>query len=136
MRYLREIKRENEILKQQLDFSDDLCLNGSCLRWKMGKIIGRDPSNYGKYITIDLGMKNGIEEDQAVVVSGGILIGRIIEVFNNSSRVMLITSPDSSVNSIAQTTRANGIVKGKYATGVKLEMINNMVNILPPWLKL
>ncbi len=127
---LKEIKRENEILKRQLDFSEDMCLKGSCFQWKMGGIIGRDPSNYGKYITIDLGMKNGVKENQAVTVSGGALIGKVVEVFNNSSKVMLITSPDSSVNSIAQTTRANGIAKGKYATGVKLEMIDQSEELI------
>ena len=128
---LKETKRENEILRQQLDFSDDMCLNGSCFQWEIGRTIGRDPSNYGKYITIDLGAKNGVKENQAIVVSGGILIGKVIEVFNNSSKVMLITSSDSSVNSIAQTTRANGIAKGKYATGVKLEMIDQSEELIP-----
>ena len=121
---LKEIKRENEVLRRQLDFSEDMCLNGSCFQWKIGRVIGKDPSNYGKYVVIDLGARNGMKENQAVVVSGGILVGKIIEVFDNSSKVMLITSSDSSINSITQTTRANGIVKGKYATGIKLEMIN------------
>ena len=127
---LKEAKRENEILRQQLGFSDEMCLSGLCFQWKMGKIIGRDSSNYGKYITIDLGAKNGVKENQAITVSGGVLVGKVVEVFNNSSKVMLITSPDSSVNSIAQTTRANGIVKGKYATGVKLEMIDQSEELI------
>ena len=128
---LKETKRENEVLRRQLDFSEDMCLNGSCFQWEVGRIIGKDPSNYGKYIIIDLGAKNGIEKNQAVIVSGGILIGKIIEVFDNSSKVMLITSSDSSINSITQTTRANGAVKGKYATGVKLEMINQNEELIP-----
>ena len=48
----------------------------------------------------------------------------------NSSKVMLITSSDSSVNSIAQTTRANGVVKGKYTTGAKLEMIDQSEELI------
>jgi len=127
---LKETKRENEVLRQQLGFSDDLCLNGSCFQWEMGRIIGRDPSNYGKYITIDLGAKNRVKENQAVTISGGVLIGKVVKVFDNSSKVMLITSPDSSVNSIAQTTRANGVAKGKYATGVKLEMIDQSEDLI------
>ena len=127
---LKETKRENKVLRQQLGFSDDLCLNGSCFQWEMGRTIGRDPSNYGKYITIDLGAKNGVKENQAVTVSGGVLIGKVVKVFDNSSKVMLITSPDSSVNSIAQTTRANGVAKGKYATGVKLEMIDQSEDLI------
>lgn len=121
---LKETQRENETLREQLRFSDDICSNEECINWKMGQVIGRNPDNYGKYLIIDLGRKQGMKENLAVTISGGTLIGKIAEVFDNSSRVMLITNPESVVNSITKTTRANGIVRGSYATGVKLEMIN------------
>lgn len=121
---LKETQRENEILREQLRFSNDTCLNEECVNWKMGQVIGRSPDNYGKYLTIDLGKNQGVKEKLAVTVSGGVLIGKISEVFDNSSFVMLITNPESAVNSITKTTRANGIVKGNYATGARLEMIN------------
>lgn len=127
---LKELERKNEILKKQLGFSNDICLReGLCIKWKIGRVIGRNPDNYGKYVTVDLGKKQKIEKNQAVVISGGILIGKVVEVFDDFSRVMLITNSESSVNSITQTTRANGIVKGKYAAGVKLEMINQNEDI-------
>lgn len=121
---LKETERENEILRRQLDFSDKLCTSGICLNWKIAKVIGRSPNNYEKFIIIDLGKDQGIAVNQAAVYSGGALVGKITEVYENSAKVVLITSADSSVNSITQSTRSNGIVKGKYSTGVKLEMIN------------
>lgn len=121
---LKEVERENEILRRQLDFSDKLCTSGTCLNWKIGRVIGRSPNNYEKFVIIDLGSDQGVAVNQAAVYSGGALIGKITEVFKNSAKVVLITSADSSVNSITQSTRSNGIVKGKYSTGVKLEMIN------------
>ncbi len=120
----KEIERENEILRKQLDFSDKLCQSGTCLDWKIAKVIARSPNNYEKYIIIGLGSDEGIAVNQAAVYSGGVLIGKITEVFKNSAKVLLITSADSSVNSITQDTRTNGIVRGKYSTGAKLEMIN------------
>lgn len=119
-----ELKRENEILKRQLGFSENLCSDGACFNWEMGGVVGRDLSNYGEYLIINLGAKNGLKKDQAVMISGGIFVGKITEVFDNSAKVTLIISPDSSVNSLTQTTRANGVVKGKYATGANLEMID------------
>ena len=121
---LKETQRENEILREQLQFSNEICLNEECIDWKMGQVIGRNSDNYGEYLIIDLGKKQGMKENLAVTISGGTLIGKITEVFDNSSRVMLITNPESVVNSITKTTRANGVIKGSYATGVKLEMIN------------
>ena len=121
---LKETQIENEILREQLQFSNKVCLNEECINWKMGQVIGRNSDNYGEYLIIDLGKKQGMTENLAVAISGGALIGKIVEVFDNSSRVMLITNPESVVNSITKTTRANGVIKGSYATGVKLEMIN------------
>ena len=121
---LKETQRENEILREQLQFSNEICLNEECIDWKIGQVIGRNSDNYGEYLVIDLGKKQGMKENLAVTISGGTLIGKITEVFDNSSRVMLITNPESVVNSITKTTRANGVIKGSYATGVKLEMIN------------
>lgn len=121
---LKETQKENEILREQLQFSEEICLNEECINWKMGEVIGRNADNYGEYLIISLGKKQEMKKNLAVTVSGGTLIGKITEVFDNSSRVMLITNPESVVNSITKTTRANGIIKGDYATGVKLKMIN------------
>lgn len=126
---LRETQKENEILREQLQFSNKACLNEECISWKMGQVIGRNSDNYGEYLIIDLGKKQGVRENLAVTISGGTLIGKITEVFDNSARVMLITNPESIVNSITKTTRANGVIKGSYATGVKLEMINQSERI-------
>ena len=121
---LKETQMENEILRKQLRFSNNMCSNGECINWKMGQVIGRSSDNYGEYLIINLGKKQGMMENLAITVSGGTLIGKITEVFDNSSRVMLITNPESAINAITKTTRANGVIKGSYATGVKLEMIN------------
>ena len=121
---LKETQRENEILREQLKFSNEICLNEECIDWKIGEVIGRNSDNYGEYLIINLGRRQGIKENLAVTISGGTLIGKVTEVFDNSSRVMLITNPESVVNSITKTTHANGVIKGSYATGVKLEMIN------------
>lgn len=121
---LKETQRENEILKKQIEFSKNSCLEEDCIKWKIAGVIGRDPGNFGKQIFINLGSADGILEGQAVVASGGLLAGKVAEVFSGFSKITLITDPKSSVNSITQTGRANGVVKGSYATGVRLEMIN------------
>lgn len=121
---LQEVKRENGLLKQQLKFKDNLCAGSDCIDFSAGKILSRSPEGYGEYITINLGSREGAEVNQAVTTAGGVLIGKIVETFDDYSRVMLIISPESSLNCLAQTTRANGLVRGKYGTGAMLEMID------------
>ncbi len=127
---LKEVERENKVLRKQADFSQKVCSKGMCIDWKEARVISRDPSNYGKYIVINLGRKEGIKENQAVVMAGGILIGKVAEVFDSFSKVMLITSPESSVSSITQTTRADGVVRGEYAVGARLEMVEQSEKLI------
>ncbi len=127
---LEEAKTENDILRRQLNFSQKSCLDEDCLDLVMGDITSRGPDNFGNLVIVNLGKTNKVKEGYPVIASGGILIGKVSEVFEKYSRITLITDPESTVNSITQKTRSNGISKGSYATGVKLEMINQAENII------
>lgn len=128
---LQETKRENETLRRQLKFKESLCGGSDCINFKMGRIISRSSDGYGEFVIINLGKKEGARVNQAVTAEGGVMIGKITEVFDRSSKVMLLTSPESSINCLTQTTRANGLVRGKYGTGIKLEMIDQSEELLP-----
>lgn len=122
---LQETQKENESLKNQLDFKNNLCGGNDCISLEEGRIISRSPESYGGYILIDLGSKDGAFVGQAVTIQKGIMIGKISEVFDSYSKVMLVISPESSVNCITQATPpANGLVRGKYGTSARLEMID------------
>ncbi|MBW6440869.1 rod shape-determining protein MreC [Patescibacteria group bacterium] len=127
---LKEIKRENDLLKEQLGFANSICSLGGCFNWTMGRITSRESNNFGKSIVINLGKKYDVEEGFSVVAAGGLLIGKVVEVFDDFSKVMLITDSNSSINAIAQDTRANGVIQGSYGTGVRLEMINQVENLV------
>lgn len=57
------------------------------------QIINRNPEVYNNQITINVGSKDGVQLDNAVISSTG-LIGKIIEVSDHTSRVRLLTSQD------------------------------------------
>lgn len=78
----------------------------------VGRVIGLDPSNLQRYVTLDVGRRAGIERNMPVITARG-LVGRISEVGDSWSRVLLITDVSSSVNAIAQSTRATGLVEGR-----------------------
>src|SRR5262245_65021785 len=52
-------------------------------------VIGRDPDNWFKTVIIDRGSIAGVEKDQPVVTTEG-LVGRVVIVSPISSRVLLI----------------------------------------------
>lgn len=127
---LKEVERENQILRKELKFKNSLCGDSDCIDFVEGAIVSRGLDDYGKSITINIGAKQGAKVNQAVTAEGGVMIGKVVEVFDNYSKVSLIVSPDSSVNSITQTTRANGLVKGQYGTGLRLEMIDQSEELI------
>jgi rod shape-determining protein MreC len=78
----------------------------------VGRVIGRDPSNLQRYITLNVGREGGIARNMPVVTDRG-LVGRISDVGTGWSRVLLIIDVSSSVNALTQSTRATGLVQGR-----------------------
>ena len=78
----------------------------------MGRVVGSEPNSIIQSIVIDLGKANGIEPGMPVVTERG-LVGRITDVYNNSSRVLLINDSNSSVNTLLQNSRLRGILRGR-----------------------
>ena len=108
---LREVEQENQRLRQLLNFAQtrpSLELRGAQI---VGRVIGQEANNFLESLIIDLGERHGIEVGMPVVTSQG-MVGRISEVNTGTSKVLLITDANSSVNAILQSSRLNGIVRG------------------------
>ena len=109
---LREIEVEAALQRDLLNFAQShpsFDIQGAHI---VGLVIGRDPSNLQRYATLDVGRKAGVVRNMPVVTNRG-LVGRISEVGESWSRVLLITDVSSSVNAITQSTRATGLVEGR-----------------------
>ena len=111
-------KKENEVLRKQLD----LAPRGS-YDLEASLVIGQDSRGSGFWIMIDKGTSRGISTGMPVVVSDGILVGKVSETFENSSRVVLLTDSSISLNVADSETGAKGIVKGEYGLGLVMSMV-------------
>lgn len=73
-------------------------------------VISRASDSWSEVLTIDKGKTSGLKKDMAVMSGGGV-IGRILEVDEATSKVELITTTDSSANRFAvQATTDTGKV--------------------------
>ncbi len=109
---LREIETEAALLRDLLNFAQSnpsYQIKGAHV---VGRVISQDPSNLQRYITLDVGRESGIERNMPVHTGRG-LVGRISEVGQTWSRVLLIIDPQSTVNALTQSTRASGAVQGR-----------------------
>lgn len=114
---LKEIARENDILRSQLSFNARLNLD-----LLPARVVSVDPENTRQFITIDRGSASGLKKGQAVL-SSGVLVGTIDEINDYSSKVLLINDPDYRIRGIGQDGRAQGIVRGQIGRGYIFDKI-------------
>jgi rod shape-determining protein MreC len=114
---LKEFENENKVLREQLGFAQS-----SNYKLLPAEIIGREPEDFFQYLIIAKGEKDGVKNGM-FVLSSGQLVGKITETYKNSSKLLLITNPSSSVGAMIQGSRATGIVKGAIGGGLVMEMI-------------
>lgn len=121
---LSEVRLENEELRKQLGFEppenfDVIPAN----------VAGKDPNNLEQHIIIDKGINDGIKPGDPVVAAGGIAIGKVAEVSDVISRVLLFNDPGSTVNVLTQNSRATCLLKGSSDNWLYLEMVSQDKNI-------
>ncbi|SHJ00627.1 rod shape-determining protein MreC [Lutispora thermophila] len=106
-RKLYQMALENNRLRTLLEFKN----NNPQYKYIGANITGKDPGNWFDIFTIDKGSKHGVEVNDSVITGQG-LVGRVIEVGSNYSKVMAIIDERSSVSIIVNRTRDTGIVSG------------------------
>ncbi len=121
---LEEVKNENRILRDQLDLKEE---KGN-FDLIASDVVGVGVDDFNEIIVINKGKKDGVRKNSAVI-SEQFLIGRVINIYPNSSQVQLITSVDSIVNGLIQESRAKGIVKGEIGYGLKMESITKKAEV-------
>lgn len=114
---LRELKKENEVLRNELGFAQK-----SNLRTIPSEVVVNDPSNFSQTFTINKGSSSGITKNMAVT-SGGFLIGKVIEANTSSSKVRIITDSSFEISATVQESGGLGMVKGQIGSGVVMDTI-------------
>jgi rod shape-determining protein MreC len=136
---LQELEQEN----QQLKANANLKNTWSNLDVVATNVIGRSPSTWNSEITVDVGSKDGIQKDMAVITSSRGLVGRVTEVTPYHSKVLLITDKvNMGISAIVQnsdaTNPAYGIVSGvtqdlsqNQKASVQMSLITLLTQVKP-----
>ena len=115
---LEEARQENERLRELVDFVEVRELDAVGAR-----VIGRPATLWDGVIVIDRGSDQGVDVGMPVLSAQG-LIGQIVEVSGNSSRVRLITDQRSGVAAMLQSTRAEGVLNGSLDGQTTLDFVS------------
>lgn len=114
---LEEISYRVEVLEKELNFQKSYSENS----FIASAVIGRSPSSFRSVISIDKGSQDSIKVNQPVI-SNGFLIGKIVDVYTNSSQVELISSHRFITPVILQDTRQQGLLRGGLK-GITIEQL-------------
>ena len=107
LRELENIKSENETLKEYLNLTEKYGEYKTIPAY----IINKDISNYAKTIVINIGSKDGVEENMTVIGDEG-LVGHVISVTESTAKVQTIIDTSSSVSASMSTTKEAIVCKG------------------------
>ncbi len=137
---LEQVKRENERLNEWYYTAQILRAENQSFRELLDvKMDGQDSylttkllidpgSPYIKTALIAAGQNDNVKEGQSVVGEGGFL-GRVVEVFPNTSRILLINDINSRVPILIKGTNQRAILAGINERNLQLDFVPENITI-------
>jgi len=119
---LEEILSQNEILSNQLDF-----LKQKNIQSVPAKVVSRGINQNSNLLVINRGSKDNLKKGLIVTIKEGLVIGKLVNVFDTISHVLLLTDSYSEISATILNENDQGsiigIVKGKLNISLELSMI-------------
>ena len=116
-----ELLAENEELKKLLNSSKE-----QNQKFVSSKVITNSGGSYVKTITINVGSNDGVRVGNPVINNWG-MIGRIVEIGRNSSRVLLTTDINSQIPVYFENSLHKAILVGKNSDLLELKFLKKRV---------
>ena len=104
------LEKENEVLREALGIGLQ-----KEFKLALSQVIGKDISQ--DFILIDKGVRDGLLKDMPIITEQNVLVGRVSEVYDRFSKVMLISHKDSSLDA------GFGIVRGRGNFNLLFDLI-------------
>lgn len=120
---LVELESQNQKLQELLGYATDQKQQGIA-----APIVGRSPDHWWQIITLGRGSKDGIQTDFTVMGPGG-LVGRVVSVTPNTSRVLLISDPSSRVGVVISRSRKMGFLRGQGSTRAVMQFFDKVPDV-------
>jgi rod shape-determining protein MreC len=115
----RDLEAENIQLRKLLNF-----VGQKSYKYVSAKIISVNDGAFAKFAVINIGSDQYIKNGQVVISKDG-LVGRIVEIGSNSSRVLLLTDINSRVPVNTFNSRQRAILMGNNSDKMTLSYLSN-----------
>ncbi len=119
---MNETARENARLEKLLNLKE------KSYSGVAANVIVRDLSNWNSALIIDKGKKSGIAVGMPVVNASGI-VGKVVEVVTNRSKIILISDPSFSVAAMVERSREVGLVSGTLTGQCRMRYLSTGADV-------
>lgn len=104
--YSNTAVRENERLRRLLGFRQHISMTDSAV---VATVVGRDVDRIVNTLIIDVGKRDGVRENMAVVTAEG-LVGKIFRSYYASSSVLILMDVKSKISAMVEDSDIQGII--------------------------
>ena len=134
----QDLREENKSLSKWKDLALDLLAENKELKkllnsakdrnqkFVSSKVISNSGGSYVKTITVNVGSNHGVRVGNPVLNNWG-MIGRIVEIGRNSSRVLLTTDINSQIPVYFENSLHKAILVGKNSDLLELKFLKKRV---------
>lgn len=100
------------------------------MRLLPARVISASPALATRLIYIDRGAHDGVRANMAVITPEGV-VGKILEVYPESSQVLLVTDRQSGVGALLSPTRTEGVVRGTGGPRLQMDFVQKDEKVSP-----
>jgi rod shape-determining protein MreC len=122
---LAELEVENRHLSDLLELRAALGMRAVAAR-----VIGADATELSRTLVLSQGSGSGLRRDLPVISTDGV-VGKLIAVAPNASRVLLIDDHNSGLDAFDQRSRARGIVAGLLNGQMTMKYVDRTEDVKP-----
>ena len=115
---MNELQLENQRLRELLGVTETTPETD----YIAATVVAMDPSGWFRGFTIDKGARDGVNKDDPVLTSSG-LVGRVMTVNDRTSTVLAIIDSRSAAAGMVERTRDHGIVRGSLFVNASDELV-------------
>lgn len=123
---VQELQSQNQNLQKLLNYVKSKPND----KGVVAPIIARSPDHWWEQVLLGQGSNEGIQENDLVMGPGG-LVGRVSHVTPNTSKVLLVSDPNSRIGVAVSRTREMGFLRGKSDSEGVMEFFGNIPKVKP-----
>lgn len=120
---LTELESQNQQLRALLGYVGETRKAGIT-----APVVGRSADHWWQHVLLGRGSRDGIQVGHVVMAPGGV-VGRVIDVTPNTSRVLLLSDPSSRVGVTVSRSRFMGYIRGQSSNRAVMEFFDKVPDV-------